>query len=89
MGDLAGVSWTTDTGAGALGRHGSDALHCSEDEALGCGEEQQNREPDRGRNVAFLVGALCCLRLRHGLVAGLRHGLRPRHGMGWSGRNGG
>ena len=28
--DPAGVGWTTDTGAGALGRHGSEALNSSE-----------------------------------------------------------
>ena len=44
--DPTGVSWTADTGAGALGRHGSEALNSSEVEALGCGKEQQNREPD-------------------------------------------
>ena len=46
--------WRVDTGAGALGRHGSEVLgrhnsgelNSSEDGALGSGEEQQNREPD-------------------------------------------
>lgn len=43
---LAGVSRTTNTGARALGRHGSGALDSSDDEGPGSGREQQNREVD-------------------------------------------
>ena len=56
-----GAGWTADRttgcsrpGAGALGRHGSEALNSSEDEVPGCSEKQQNREPKRSRERCFL-----------------------------------